>query len=213
MGDEIFQNLKVNNRFVLPYITSLAPPPALVATQGGGLAFDYITKRVYYCDGFIWIPLDAGGGTSTTSFFQYTSANSRAIPDNTITVLGTLSQTPTNIPPSPIPGFNLGTGVYTATVPVAVDIDCTVSWLGSNIGRRDIFINKFTSIGAINSVILRTTIEPSSSIIINGTQSAKTIVFLSAGDQLWVSVQQNSGSPVTILGDPFFSISGGVTPI
>jgi hypothetical protein len=202
--DETLDYLFVNKVSKLPYINSNSLPSAQIAGGfGGGIAYDTITKRPYYSDGTSWFPIANSAPGNVESFSQYLPTSQTIPPGNALTTLINWSA---STPFHTLPGWNLGTGIYTETL-AARDIQITadVQWGGvsnTNLGKRWIYIMFFDSSTGDTTALKSDDTQAAPSNLFNTQQDVTVNVRLNTGDQIWVAVKHGAPTPQDILGTP-----------
>lgn len=196
--DEVKNNLRVVGGQILPMINP-ATAPNLISGVGGGLAYDSTAKKVVYNDGSNWIPLlsSGGGGSNVTSYSMFKNG------DQTVTSLTTTIITGWSISPSPpyhdnTLGWDMLTGIYTASAPQTLSIDIDISWKGgiSNLGRRTLQIVYQPSIGP-SIVVTETVTQADPNTAVETSQIATTFIEMDDGDQAWVQVYHDA--PINLI--------------
>jgi hypothetical protein len=193
--DYTLNTLKVNQATVIPPISSNDLPPPINVGSGGGIAYDIITKRVYYSDGSTWLPLavaGGGGGSNVSSYSLSLSAN-QTIPSLTSTVITGMNNP--GFPFHTLPEWNLATGTYTAALPVTFTISVDLSWTpGSNLGTRYLRILH-------NGVSIKEAVtQPDAQANLPTTQTTTQNLFLAAGDTVQIQVYHTALTNLSVSG-------------
>lgn len=202
------KDAKVNNAAasdtqVLPPFDSNHPSPNLISGTGGGIAYDLVTRRVYYNDGFQWIPLLSSASILSASSFSYFLGTSQTIAPTTFTILSGWSDAISPPYHDDTAGWNPVTGIFTAagSVPQDLDITANISWgTGSNLGERTLSIIYQPVVGPSVTVANFTT-QANPSNAIQTPQTIRAVVKMtSVGDQAWIQVEHNYTLPIAIIG-------------
>jgi hypothetical protein len=207
--DDVFDNIQVTDLEVeggelLPSINSIAPPQSLRPGIGGDIAYDMVTKRVYYNNGSVWLPISVGGGVGGNSqSFSFIKNGNQNIVANTATIVTNWTDP---VPYSTLPSWNLATGIYIAPQNQFMSINADIAWAGgiSNLGTRFtriMYNNAMTSTTIIAKEVI-TQADPATNI--ETTQQATINLALDAGDSVWVTVQHDA--PLSI---PFLTLASG----
>lgn len=180
---------------VLPFIKSTSLPPNLIAQAGAGLAYDSVTQRVYYNNGQMWIPL-APAGSLPGSVFSYAFIKdlAKTILPNTTTIVDGWTITPS--PPNHDNtggGWNLATGIYTATTTQTLSLNVDLSWAAgiSNLGVRSLEI-VYKPLAGIPIVARRADTQADPAIAVDTTQETSTFISMFPGDICWIQVSHTA---------------------
>lgn len=210
--DQKFDNISVTKYNVLPIISSVTPPPNMVSGTGGAIAYDYVTKRVYYNNGSMWLPLQPGGVLPPGGSASYSIIK---IGDQVVTPLTDTIVAGWTIAPSPPyhdntgPSWNLATGVFTAAGAQTLFIDVDLSWKAnvSNLGSRRLqIIYKPFAGAAIVAKDVSTQADPNTAV--ETTQEASTVLVLLPGDQAWITVYHDAPVNLVVAGGNHTSLCG-----
>lgn len=190
-------------RLRIPLIDSTDLPPPYRPGIGGGLAYDIFSERVYYSDGFGWFPISSGGGGGgNVESYSFIKDTSQSIPSSTETTLTNYTTTPSPTYHT-ISGWNLTTGIYTATQNEFLSLFVNISWEGvSNLGERVLRVQ-------VNGTTVKevdTQADPQSSI--ETTQECQINLQLSVGDAVRVAVFHGAPANVPVVGGNHTSVSG-----
>jgi hypothetical protein len=209
--DGIFDHLTTTEPFILPFISSIDPPPNVVPGIGGGIAYDTVTNQVYYNNGSMWKPISVTNPPSGVDSFSFVKASSQTIPSNTPTIVTNWSFSPSP-PYSIIAGWNTNTGVYTAPKALNMSIDANISWaLGiSNQGVRYLRIVYFNSITFSTIVAKEMSTQGNPSSNINTPQSMSINLSLNEDDQVWIEVFHTAPVALQITNGVSSTLNGAV---
>ena len=199
---------QILDRHHVPIIASNNFPPPTLPGIGGGFAYDSITRRPYYSDGFGWFPIGSNA-PGTLESYSFIKDGNQSIPTSTNTPLSmweiSSSDTYHNIP-----GWNLTTGVYTAPSNEVLTLEVKISWASgvSNLGFRILRIQhmKFGIQGFTTIKEVSTQADPDTSV--ETTQECQIHLQISQGDTVRVTVEQDSTISIPIAGGNVTSISG-----
>jgi len=185
---------------VLP-IRNVSNVPSVIPGFGGGLIFDTITKRPYYNDGLVWLPLTSGGVSSSTEsfgFIKFADQNIPPLTDTVITGWSTIGSTSYQT----IANWNLATGVYTATLPEKVFVDVTATWESgiTNQGTRVLSLEYSSFPSPLWDVVASVQSQAHPDAQISTAQNVHMNFNLNVGDRIRVVVSQNSVFDLVISG-------------
>ncbi len=206
--DAKIDNFRVTNRHQLPAILSTSQPPGHWPGVGGGIAYDLVTRRPYYSDGFIWLPMGSGA-PGTVGSYSFIKDGVQLIPRvvNTTITLWEISSSDVY---HTLLGWNLLTGIYTALVDEVLTLEVNISWSAgvSNLGDRTLRIQhmKFGVPGWVTIKQVRTQADPD--IRVQSTQECQIHAKISQGDSIRVTVEHNASISVSIASGLCTSISG-----
>lgn len=207
--NDTVNQIQVSQQFKLPFISSTKLPPSFLSPSGGGLAYDVVSKTVWYCNGQVWQPVAASlppGNAESFSFIL--GMNLGIFPNSDIALTGwSIAGSPAY---SSIAQWNLGTGVYTATGNEYLYISVSVEWLAgiSNLGTRYIRIEYRPSGGGPWNIVAESKIQASPDQNIATTQTSELSLQLSPGDQARVTVFHNAPLGLQISGGVNTYLSG-----
>lgn len=176
----------------------------------GGILYEPTTQRIYYADGTQWIPITpGGGGPGNATSYSLIKNTEQIIPPLVTTILTNFLVTPDPPYHDLTGGWNIVSGVYTATVNEAVEFDVDLSWKAgiSNIGNRTLRIIYKPFAGA--PVIAKqavTQADPNTNV--ETTQEAGTFLKMMPGDQAWIEVFHNSNVNLIVSSGSSTSVSG-----
>jgi hypothetical protein len=194
----------------VPSIKSTSLPPNLIAQTGSGIAYDVITKRIYYNNGLTWLPLAvAGGGAGGVFSYSFIKNLTQTIPSSTPTILTNWTFAPSPPNHDNTGDWNVLTGIFTADAMLTLLIDANITWSGgiTNQGMRTIQIVYKPSAGIpIVAKTMNCQGEPDTAI--DTAQEASIALEMSLGDQAWVQVIHTAGVSLTISGGNTTSLCG-----
>jgi hypothetical protein len=206
--NDTLNQLQISQQFKLPYISSSNLPPAFLTPTGGGIAFDVVSKTIWYCNGSVWQPVAASLPPGNAESFSFIKGMNSGVPSNTDTVLTgwTTAGSPAY---STIAQWNLGTGEYTATGTEYLYISVNVEWLAgiSNLGTRRIRV-EYKPSGGVWDIIAESKTQASPDQNIETTQTTGLSLYLSPGDQARVTVFHNAPLGLQIAGGINTYLSG-----
>lgn len=191
-----------------PFIRSDLLPPGVDSSVGGGLAYDVLTERPYYSDGFTWFPVGAGVPGTVMSYSQIKDGV-QIIPRNIPTILSNWEVTSSSTYHT-IPGWNLTTGVYTAEQRQIITIRADIAWAGgiSNLGNRTLRIMYYDIMSATTSMVKEAVTQADPNLKVDTTQEAGIHLSVNAGDQIFVEVEHDAPIPLTVCGGDCTSLAG-----
>lgn len=204
--DQKLDTLSVRTDEGLPVIRS----DSFRAPIQGGILYEPISKQIFYADGTQWIPLTpgGGGGGNSTSYSLIKSGEQTILPLTT-SILTNFSITPNPPYHDLTGGWNIATGVYTATASETVFFDVDLSWKSgvSNLGNRTLrIIYKPVAAPAIIAKEDITQADPNTNV--KTTQQACIFLKMEPGDKAWLEVFHTSnvnlivatGNPTSVTG-------------
>jgi hypothetical protein len=203
-GSKIVKDGDINQfqmiqQFSLPFINSLNPPAPFLATFGGGLAYDTVTKSVWYSDGLTWKPVAAAGNVENYSF---TAGANQIIAPNIDTPI--IMWTTAGPPPvySSLTQWNLATGVYTATQPEQLYLSACICWAQgiSNLGDRSLRIEFMPSGGGPWQIASESTRQGEPKTNVETPQMCDMTLTLNTGDQVRITVEHSAPFNLQIAG-------------
>jgi hypothetical protein len=195
-------------KHLLPYMDSTDPPPNLVNGIGGGIAYDKVTKRIYYNNGTLWLPI-ASGLPGAAFSYSFIKDGDQTIVSATPSIVTTWTASPSPPYHDDTTSWNLATGVYTATVPISLSLDVSVSWKEgvSNLGERTLrIVYKPAADVAMTAKEVNTQADPD--VDIDTTQEASMTLKMETGDQAWIEVEHTAPINLVIKGGIYTSING-----
>lgn len=195
--DTQVNNIIIENKQILPLINSNALPSPIINGIGAAIAFDVVTRRVYFCDGEQWLPINSGSSSRNIETFSHFKAISQIIPPNTSTLLSswTIATSPAL---STISGWNLSTGIYTAQNIEKINITAILTWLEgfSNVGIRILKLQFLDNSTSITSTIQKSEVQASSDQDNPTVCNLSFTALLNPGDQLWLEAEHNAPIPI-----------------
>ncbi len=212
-GFRIEKDLRVdtvinNDSLVMPLIRSNALPEGMIPSIGGAIAYDVVTERPYYSDGYTWFPI-AGSATTNLNSFGFLKDGNQTIPNSGITGI-TSYTTIGSTTYRTIPQWDLTTGIYTATAIEDLNLSVTVTWASgvTNQGKRFLYVqHRPTAISPWTTVkVIETQADPD--IASTTTQEGGIALRLDTGEQVRVASSQNSVLSIPISGGMDTIISG-----
>src|SRR5271166_437239 len=194
-GMRIIKDTKVDTsqstiQQLLPIINSGALPPNIIPGTGSAIAYDGISKRIYYNNGIQWIPLaNSGGGSGGVFSYAFIKNSSQTISPNTPTTVVDWTLTPSPPNHDNTGDWNLTTGVYTADAMQTISLNVDLSWMGgiSNQGDRTVQI-MYQPFAGIPIVARAVTNQGEPDISVTTPQETSSFLQMNTGDQAWVSV-------------------------
>ena len=203
-----FDTVIVKNQFSIPLIDISDPPPGFQHALGGGLAFDTVSKKVYYSDGTSWIPV-ASGVAGTVETYSIIKGATLIVPSSTETAVSGLTVAGSATYHT-ITGWDLTTGIYTSPAAANIVLQVNLAWSAgvSNLGDRSMRIQyRAGGVGVWNTVKeVITQADPD--INVETTQESQMALQLAASDQVRVAVFHNAPVPINVAGGDHTSISG-----
>lgn len=206
--DSQVKNLRSTSHLQIPEIISTDNPPGYLPGVGGGIAYDLVTQRPYYSDGFTWFPI--GTGTiGTVGSYSFVKDGIQSIPRATDTTIIMWDITSSNVYHS-LPGWNLVTGVYTALIDEVLTLEVNISWSAgvSNLGDRTLKIQHMVFGSGIWTDIKKVRTQADPDLRIQTTQECQIHARISTGDSIRVTVEHDAPIPVSIAEGSCTSISG-----
>lgn len=205
-GIRIIKDTKVDTsqssiQQLLPVINSGSFPPNSIPGTGSAIAYDGISKRIYYNTGTAWIAL-ANSGSSTGGVFSYAFIKDAAqvIVPSTPTIVTDWTLTPSPPNHDNTGDWNLTTGVYTADAPQTLSLNVDLSWMAgvSNQGDRTVQII-YQPFAGSPIVAREVTTQGEPDMNVNTPQETSTFLQMSIGDQAWITVSHTA--PVNLILD------------
>jgi len=196
------------DRQIMPVIDSNNLPPPTLPGIGGGIAYDIATQRPYYSDGFTWYPM-GNGAPGTVESYSFIKDGDQSIPIKTETVL-LLWETTSSSTYHSLPGWNLLTGVYTASTNEVITLQLNLAWACgiSNLGNRIIRIQHMKlGMGSWETVKEAAT-QADPDLRKETTQEAQINLSISQGDAVRVVAYHDAPLSIPILGGNSTSIAG-----
>jgi hypothetical protein len=208
------ENLNIDNINVLKYnqlplITSNKFPPSSLPGVGGAIAYDIVTKKPYFSDGFTWIPVGLGSTPYPIGSFSFIKNGTQPIPSRLNTVITNWTIGGSDVYHT-IPSWDLTSGEYTALKNETLSISIDLAWSSnvSNLGNRNVRVQykKFGSLlwNTVKEVI--TQADPD--INVQTTQGFQINTKLLIGDSVRITVQHNANIPITIDSGIYSTVSG-----
>lgn len=194
----------------LPVINSNAFPPNTLPGVGSALAYDKITKRVYYNNGIIWVPLAVSSSSTGASYsYSFIKDGSKVIVPNTTTIVDNWTIIPSPPYHDNTSDWNLISGIYTASVDQTLSLNLDIAWEGgiSNLGVRTVQIIYKPSAGA-PMIAKSSSTQADAATNVDTTQETSTILKMFAGDQAWIEVLHTAPVSLTLSTGITNSISG-----
>lgn len=212
--DENFDGVNVHKINLLPLINSNDLPPPQINGLGSAIAYDIITKQVYYSDGITWLPINNNTGPGTISSYSFIKDGVLSVPSNSATIIKPWSITPSP-PYSTLGDWNLTTGVFTSSIIQKVNISAVVTWSSgfSNLGNRTIRLVFFNSSNSTTNTVQQVTIQANPDANENTVQYLNMVVLMHQNDRVWIECQQNSGIPLQIDSGVNTTVAGFINPI
>lgn len=194
MRNVVADTTQAYSQNILPVINSTSLPPNLIPQLGAGLAYDSVTKRVYYNNGQIWIPLAPAGSLPGSVFsYAFIKDGAKTIPPNTPTVVDLWTLVPSPPNHDNTAGWNLTTGVYTASTAQTISLNVDLSWAAniSNLGFRMLQI-MYQPFAGVPIVAREASTQADPAIAVETTQETSTFLEMNPGDQAWIQVMHNA---------------------
>jgi|GEM_PF-6907052 len=206
--DKRLYDARIDRNLLVPIIRSIGLPPPTLPGRGGAIAYDEITQRMYYSDGYTWLPIGSGAPGTVDSYSFIKNG------DQTILPLTPTTLTNWTIVGSPayhtIPGWNLTTGIYTASIKEVLTVEIDVSWAKgiSNLGDRTLRIEMKIFPAILWTIIkeVRTQADPKTNV--ETTQEATIHVEMQPNDQIRIVVEHDAPVSLDIEENEATSISG-----
>lgn len=198
---------QVTERQRIPYIDSTNLPPPTRPGVGGGIAYDRITDRPYYSDGFSWFPIGGGGGGGNVDSYSFIKNGNQNISSSTETGI-TAYSTAGSSTYHTLPGWNLTTGEYTAPQNEILSVCANISWAAnvSNQGLRMVRIQYDDGGGYVTIKEVDTQADPATAI--ETTQECQIHLQLSAGDKVRIAAFHDAPISIPIVGGNHTSVCG-----
>lgn len=201
-------NVRVKERQSIPIIRSDKLPPATWPGIGGGIAYDIVTQRPYYSDGFTWFPIGANA-TGSVDSYAFAKDGDLAISPNTNTVIDMWEITSSDVYHT-IPGWNLGLGLFTATENMILTLEVNISWAAgvSNLGDRFLRIEHMKFGSGTWDIIKERVTQADPDLTVETTQTSSIHAKINAGDSIRVAVEHDAPISIVIGGGVHTTISG-----
>jgi len=202
------RDLRSTNRHQLPEIRSSDPPPGQYPGQGGGIAYDLDTQRPYYSDGYVWLPIGAAA-SGTVASYGFIKDGTQSVPTGTETPV-TMWEITSSDTYHTLPGWNLTTGVYTASKSEVLTLEVNVAWAAgvSNLGDRTVRI-QYMKFGVPTwHTIKEASTQADPDINVETTQECQMHAKIDQGDAVRVVVEHDAPGAITVAGGTHSSISG-----
>ena len=192
----------------VPYIDSTNLPPPFIPGVGGGISWDVTTKRPYHSDGTTWLPIGSNAPGTVQSYSQIKNGDLTVNP-NTATIVP-LWETSSSSVYHTFSEWNLTTGIFTADEDEVITISVNLSWLGgqSNLGNRILRINHFDFDTVTTSTVKESIRQAEPDLEVDTTQEVTVNLSLSAGDRIYVEVEQSAPVAIDIRGGYYTNMSG-----
>lgn len=208
-GFKIYKDLYVDTfvarrNQILPFIDIGNLPSQNYA---GNIAYETTTEKIYYNNGSIWQPID----TNVIPTYNYSLVKSidQIIIPLTPTILTDFSVTPN--PPyfDNLGGWNLVTGIFTATNQSIIRVEAYISWKAgiSNLGDRTLQIVYKPAVG-IPYIAKESTTQADPNTNVETAQDAGISFQVNVGDQCWVQVIHTAPTNLTITAGNHTTIYG-----
>lgn len=210
-NSEVLDNLRCLGSLQVPLIDISNPPPPLTATSnGGGLAYDPVTKIPYYSDGLSWLPLVTSVPPGNVATYSFISSNITPVPPNTDVVLTNWTILPSTVYHTLPEWGNPPTGIFTASTDMFLQITVNVSWsIGNNSGLRTLRIDYDDGGGFVP--VKQADTQPDATTGVETTQECSISLQLQAGDVIRIVVRSTSSSLTSMSSGIQTSVSGFVT--
>lgn len=208
--DAIFDSTTSINKNLIPNV----PLPDLLNTpnkfpgEPGRIVYNPVGKSIHYSDGLEWLKLTPGSGGGSINGFMFGKNLDMLIQNNTTIPIDSwsISFSPSY---STIVGWDLGTGVFTASSEGYLMLDVSVTWSNSpNIGRRVLNIEYKQFPSPFYAIVKQIVIQPPGNNSISMSQMCSATLHLDVEDSVRVSVFQDSGTNLNILQGVVTTISG-----
>jgi hypothetical protein len=194
----------------LPIINSNSLPPNTLPGVGSAIAYDKTTKRVYYNNGIIWVPLAVSSSSTGASYsYSFIKNGSKVIAPGVITIVADWTILPTPPYHDNTSDWNLISGIYTASVDQTVSFNLDIAWEGgiSNLGFRTVQVIYKPSAG-VPMIAKSSSTQADPATNVDTTQETSTILKMFAGDQAWIEVVHSAPVNLTLSSGITNSISG-----
>jgi len=177
----------------------------------GGIGYNIADNKIYYANGFNWLPISigGGGGSGNSSSFSLIKSSNQTILPSIPTVLTFWSTTP-QPPYHDLTGnWNLATGVFTATVICTLTINACITWSAgiSNLGNRTVNIFYKPSAG-IATIVKQTMRQANPDTNVETAQETTATILMNIGDSCWVGVMHNAATNLIISNSISTTLSG-----
>lgn len=201
-------SFRVLERHQLPEILSNDQPPGHWPGRGGGIAYDLVTKRPYYSDGYIWLPIGANT-PGTVGSYAFLKDGVQPVPISTEVTIAPWEIASDDVYHS-LPGWNLITGIYTATVEEVLTLEVNISWSAgvSNLGNRTLKIQRMKFGSGIWDTIKESVTQADPDLSVQTTQECQIHARILTGDSIRIMVEHGAPIPVSIAGGLCTSVSG-----
>lgn len=198
--DEYMTTERSTTSTILPLIDSNDLPNPVIPGLGGGIAYDTVTDRIYYSNGFTWLPVGSGGGSSVSSYGLIKDPPDQSISSSTPTIITNWTAP---APYETLPEWNLTTGTYTAASDSSFSISVNIAWeSGTNLGVRIVRI-------LYNGTPVKeaeTQADPNRNV--TTTQEIGISLSLMAGDTVQIEVEHTAPTSISILSGISTSVNG-----
>lgn len=203
------EDFRVSNRHQLPAILSNEQPPGHLPGVGGGIAYDLVTKRPYYSDGYTWLPVGANVLTGTVGSYSFLKDGVQPVPINTEVTISPWEIISADVYHS-LPGWNLTTGIYTASVEEVLTLEVNISWSAgvSNLGNRILKIQRMKSGSGIWDTIKESVTQADPDLSVKTTQECQIHAKIFTGDSIRIMVAHGAPVPIFIAKGLCTSVSG-----
>ena len=194
----------------LPVINSNSLPPNTLPGVGSAIAYDKITKRVYYNNGIVWVPLAVSSSSTGASYsYSFIKNGSKTIAPNVVTIVDGWTILPSPPYHDNTSDWNLISGVYTASADQTLSLNLDIAWEGgvSNLGFRTVQIIYKPSAG-VPMIAKSSSTQADAATNVDTTQETSTILKMFAGDQTWIEVVHSAPVSLTLSSGITNSISG-----
>lgn len=194
----------------IPFMNSSFFPPNLVSQVGSGIAYDTVSKRVYYNNGATWIPLAAAGsGTGASFSYAFIKNSAKTIPPSTPTIVDDWTMVPSPPYHDNTSDWNLITGIYTANAPQTLTLMIDIAWAAgvSNQGSRTLQVIYKPALG-IPMVAKQDTTQGEPDTSIETPQEETMALQMNTGDQAWIQVLHTAPTDLILASGNQSSISG-----
>jgi hypothetical protein len=205
-------SLRVKKYSHLPVISSLQFPPGSWPGQGGAIAYDIITKKPYFSDGFNWIPVGFGVGPPPlppVASFSFIKNGIQVITGGVNTVLLGWTTAGSGVYHS-VPGWDLIAGDYTAPINEILSVSINISWASgsSNRGNRHLRVQyrKFGTL--VWNTVKEVITQADADINVQTTQECQINAKLLSGDSARITVEHSANGPISIDEGIYSSVSG-----
>lgn len=196
------------NRHQIPLIRSDNLPPPTWAGIGGGLAYDLVTQRPYYSDGFTWFPIGKGS-SGTVESYAFIKDGDQSVPRVTDTVV-TLWEIGSSSTYHTLSGWDLATGIYSAPRDEVLTLEVNVSWAAgvSNLGDRALRVEHMPLGIPVWTIVKEVITQADPDLRVETTQECDIHLEISQGDAVRITVEHDAPIPVIVGGGVHTSVSG-----